>query len=89
MDITFDPVKGAANVAKHGVSLALAKDLDWETLCAKPDTRQVYGEARLIGYALMGTRLFCVVFTDRGADRRIISLRKANAREVYRYVANN
>jgi uncharacterized DUF497 family protein len=30
MDIEFDPVKDASNQAKHGVSLALAAELDWD-----------------------------------------------------------
>jgi len=41
----------------------------------------------MIGYAPIGERVFCVVFTDRGDQRRIISLRKANAREVKRYAS--
>ena len=49
------------------------------------DRRRSYGEHRKIGYALMGSRLFCVVFTDRRGIRRIISLRKANNREIARY----
>ena len=32
--------------------------------------------------------LYYVVFVDRGAARRIISLRKANRREVKHYVEN-
>lgn len=87
--ITFDPAKNASNQAKHGVSLALAKVLEWGTLICKPDTRRDYGEARQIGYAIAGERLYCVVFVDRpeGAptERRIISLRKANSREVKSY----
>lgn len=55
MEITYDPTKDAANVAKHGVSLALAIELEWESAVAWPD------------------------------GRRIISLRKANQREVKRY----
>lgn len=87
--VTFDPAKNASNQAKHGVSLALAKMLEWDTLICKPDTRRDYGEARQIGYAIAGERLYCVVFVDRpeGAptERRIISLRKANSREVKSY----
>lgn len=87
--ITFDPAKNTSNQAKHGVSLALAKMLEWDTLICKPDTRRDYGEARQIGYAIAGERLYCVVFVDRpeGAptERRIISLRKANSREVKSY----
>jgi uncharacterized protein len=85
MEMAFDCRKDAANVAKHGVSLADARRLDWDTLWAMGDRRRSYGEDRMIGYALMGDRLFCVVFTDRHGVRRIISLRKANNREIARY----
>nr|WP_103035513.1 BrnT family toxin [Castellaniella caeni] len=52
----------------------------------KPDTRQDYGEVREIGYAVMDDRLYCVVFTQRGDKMHVISLRKANSREVRDYV---
>jgi len=91
MKLTFDPKKDAANVAKHGVSLAMADDLEWDTLECKQDTRREYGEPRQIGYAVAGDRLYCIVFVDRPADapteRRVISLRKANSREVKQYDA--
>jgi uncharacterized DUF497 family protein len=85
MMMTFDPDKDALNIAKHGVSLALAANIEWETLWARPDWRQAYGEIRMVGFAYIGRRLFCVVYTDRSDGRRIISLRKANNREVKRY----
>jgi uncharacterized DUF497 family protein len=88
MNIGFDPAKDVSNISKHSVSLALAATIEWETLWAKPDTRCDYGEIRMIGYALIGKRLYCVVFTDRDNERRIISLRKANQREVKNYVVN-
>ena len=91
MKLAFDPKKDAANVAKHGVSLAMADDLEWDTLECKQDTRREYGEPRQIGYAVAGDRLYCIVFVDRPADapteRRVISLRKANSREVKQYDA--
>jgi uncharacterized DUF497 family protein len=87
MEITFDPDKDASNIAKHGVSLALAAELEWEWLLVKPDTRRDYGELRMVGYAPIGPRVFCVVFTDRGEERRMISLRKANTREVNYYAS--
>lgn len=90
--ITFDPGKDASNQAKHGVSLALANRLEWDTLLCQPDTRRDYGEPRQIGYAIAGERLFCVVFVDRldgePPERRIISLRKANNREQFSYAQN-
>lgn len=88
MNIQFDSAKDTTNLSKHGVSLALATEIEWETLWAKPDTRKDYGENRMIGYALIGTRLYNVVFTDRDDERRIISLRKANQREVKSYVTH-
>jgi uncharacterized DUF497 family protein len=91
--ITYDPAKDAANQAKHGLSLALAAGLEWDTLECQPDARRDYGETRQIGYAIAGDRLYCVVFVDRpdGAptERRIISLRKANSREVNSYDENS
>jgi len=86
MEIEFDADKDAANQAKHGVSLGEALWLEWDTLLAMEDRRRCYGERRMLGYALMGERLYCVVFTDRSSVRRIISLRKANNREIARYV---
>ena len=87
MDIDFDPRKDAANRDKHGISLAEAADLEWDTLISAPDQRSSYGEQRMVGYALRDDRVYCVVYTDRGAVRRIISLRKANAREVRHYAS--
>ena len=60
MEITFDPAKDAVNTAKHGVSLALASELEWDGLMAQPDTRHDYGELRMIGYVPIGTRVFCL-----------------------------
>ena len=87
MELAFDAAKDASNRAKHGVSLAEAARLDWDRTLAKPDLRADYGEQRQIGYGPIGRRLYCVVFVDRGDTRRIISLRKANNREIDRYEA--
>jgi uncharacterized protein len=81
----FDPSKDVINRAKHGVSLSEAAKLDWNRVQAKLNTRTDYGEPRQIGYGPIGRRLYCVVFVDRGDTMRIISLRKANSREIDRY----
>lgn len=85
MDITFDPAKDATNRAKHGLSLADASRIEWDTVWVRLDGRRNYREPRMIGLGYIGARMHCVVFTDRGDGRRIISLRKANAREVALY----
>ncbi|WP_323012647.1 BrnT family toxin [Castellaniella sp.] len=86
MEITFDPAKDSSNQGKHGVSLSLVHEIDWSEVMAKPDTRQDYGEVREIGYAVIDDRLYCVVFTQRADKMHVISLRKANSREVRNYV---
>ena len=88
MQIEFDSAKDASNMSKHGVSLAQAGQIEWDTLASMPDTRRDYGELRMIGYAFVGARLYCVVFADRAGVRRIISLHKANDREVDLYAQN-
>lgn len=85
MKITYDPVKDKSNQRKHGMSLSQAAKIDWPEVIAKVDTRQDYGEIREIGYAVMASRLYCVVFTRRLDTMHIISLRKANSREVRNY----
>jgi uncharacterized DUF497 family protein len=83
--LIFDPAKDAANRAKHGVSLAEASGIEWETAMVWPDRRREYGEFRYVGIAYIGQRLYVVAFVDRLDGRRIISLRKANPREMKRY----
>jgi len=85
MKITYDPQKDSINQQKHGISLADAVLLEWDTLWTFPDERFDYLECRMVGYAYIGLRLHCFVYTDRHDERRIISLRKANKRELKLY----
>ncbi len=81
MKVIYDAAKNATNMEKHGVSLADAALVDWEAALTWQDTRRDYGETRIIALAPINERLYCLVYVDRGNDRRIISLRKANQRE--------
>jgi len=47
-----------------------------------------YGEVREVAFGLINDRLFVRVYADREAERRVISPRKANRREVKRYGEN-
>lgn len=84
--ISFDPAKDKSNTQKHGIPLSLAAAIDWSSARTMPDTRRDYGKIREIGYAIIENRLYCVVYTQRKDRKHIISLRKANAREVRNYV---
>ncbi|MDO8349874.1 MAG: BrnT family toxin [Gallionella sp.] len=89
MNITFDPSKDAINIDKHGVSLAEASKLDWECAMIWADTRYEYGEERFSALVPLGNRLYFTAFVYRSDTRRIISLRKANDKEVKYYAAND
>ncbi len=89
MRIEFDPGKDATNQDKHGLSLAVASGLDWEEALVWVDDRHEYGEMRMIALAPATGILYYVAFVDRDDARRIISLRKANRREVKHYVQSN
>jgi uncharacterized protein len=82
----FDPGKDATNLSKHGLSLAVAAELSWDAALVWVDSRADYGEVRMVALAPIGDKLFFVAFVDREPARRIISLRRANRREVSHYV---
>jgi uncharacterized protein len=88
MRIEFDPAKDTANQTKHGLSLSIARELDWEAALVWVDARFEYNETRMIALAPKTEILYYVAFVDRGDIRRIISLRRANRREVKHYVEN-
>ena len=89
MDSEFDPAKDDGNLDKHGLSLADAEGFEWETAVVREDARQRYAEQRFEATGLIGDRLHVMVYCLRGNAVRVISLRKANSREVKRYVAEN
>jgi uncharacterized DUF497 family protein len=89
MTIEFDLTKDASNLRKHGVSLAMAAELDWDAAWVWVDDRTDYNEMRMIALAPITETLYYVAFVNRGEVRRIISLRRANRREVKHYVEHD
>ncbi len=47
MHIEFDPVKDASNQTKHGLSLGMAVELDWDSALVWVDDRFEYNEVRM------------------------------------------
>ncbi len=86
MRIEYDPAKDAENKARHGVSLAVARELDWDAALVWVDSRFEYDELRMIALAPKTETLYYVAFVERGEVQRIISLRQATRREVKHYV---
>ncbi|WP_092495912.1 BrnT family toxin [Faunimonas pinastri] len=79
--LIWDEAKYDANVAKHGIEFTEAERFDFASARTVIDDRFDYGEVREIAFGYIGTRLHVLVFSRRGSDLRVISLRKANARE--------
>ena len=81
MRITFDPAKRAKTLAERGLDFADAAQIFTGLHATLEDTRRDYGERRLISAGLLQGRLVVLVWTPRGAARRIISMRHAHAEE--------
>lgn len=86
MIIEFDPVKAAANWKKHKIAFDEAATclldpnaLAFEDITASGERRRV-----LLGLSEKG-RLLTVVYTLRGENLRLISARKATAKEQKSY----
>ena len=86
--IEYDSSKDRANQEKHGIALNQAEYFEWDEVLTIPDTREDYGEERFIGYGLLGGSLHALVYTYRGDNIRVISLRKANRKERKTYAKN-
>lgn len=85
MDIVYDAEKSESNIVKHGISLAEAAQFEWDDALTWSDDRKNYGEVRMCALGYIGLRLYYVVYALRDNSCRVISLRKANPREVKRY----
>jgi len=81
VNIEFDDVKDATNLAKHGVSLALGAVILGNLVGEVVDDRRDYGERRMNAFGLVQGRLFACTYTLRNDARRIISVRRASRQE--------
>ena len=81
MRISYDPTKRVRTLADRGLDINDAVEVFEGVTAEVQDTRRDYGEPRIICFGLLRGRLVQVVYTPRGADRHIISMRKANDRE--------
>ena len=82
MQYEWDETKRRKNIAMHGVDFSAVESFEWESAVIRQGTRKDYGETRYAALGLIEGRLHCMCFTIRGDNIRIISLRKANEREV-------
>jgi uncharacterized protein len=78
----FDPKKDTGNLAKHGVSLAEGDGVLHDPLAITIEDSSALDEQRWvsIGANSLGA-LMVVVWTERGEEIRLISVRHASAKE--------
>lgn len=85
MRFTWDPEKSDANLAARGFDFDFATLIFAGPTLEREDTRQDYGERRVIAVGLAQGIALTVVYTDRSVaadiERRIISARRSNRRE--------
>ena len=86
MSANFDPKKDAANIKKHGVSLAEGDGVLNDPLALTTEDDSAEGEQRFvtIGMNVFGS-LMVVVHSPRGSGSRTISVRKAGPKERRNY----
>ena len=85
MIITYDPAKRAWTLAERGLDFDDAALVFTGRTLDLPDDRKDYGEPRWVTYGLLDERMVALVWTPRGPDRHIISMRKTNDREQQAY----
>jgi len=85
MQISYDPAKRDETLARRGLDLADAASVLSGPTITVEDDRFDYGEPRFITIGLLRARMVIVAWTPRGDSYRIISMRKANDREISRY----
>ena len=82
MRIEFDPHKRGKTPKKRGLDFAPAGEVFDGMNVTAEDARFEYGEPRLNTSAC---RMAVLVWTPRGEVRHIISMRKANEREIPKF----
>ncbi len=85
MEVSYGPEKNRRNDRERGLSFDRSVEFDFETAAYFTDTRRDYGEVRRIAVGYLDGRLHVLCFIATPGGIRVISFRKANAREVRRY----
>ncbi len=81
MRLVYDPSKSDWNIRERGLSFARAAEFDLPGAVIKVDDRKDYGEIRYVATGYLGNRLHVLCYSEVDVGFRIISFRKANARE--------
>ena len=81
MLVEYDRAKRDTTLRTRGLDMTQANKVFDGTTVTIEDDRKDYGELRYITIGFLAGRMVFVAWTPRANARRIISMRKANARE--------
>jgi uncharacterized DUF497 family protein len=79
--IEWDEAKRLETLTERGLDFADLVRFDHANALVVEDTRFDYGEVRYQALGMLDGKLVMVVYTPRGENRRIISLRRAKPKE--------
>ena len=85
--VEFDQSKRLKTLLERGLDFARAMEVFSGHHFTDEDVRHDYPEPRFVTIGNLDGRLVVMVWTPRGAARRVISMRRANEREQARYRA--
>lgn len=83
--LEWDENKSRKCLEDRGFDFSIADDFDFTTAITIEDDRFDYGETRYRAYNLIDNIGYSIVFTIRGPNIRIISIRKAHNKEMKRH----
>jgi uncharacterized DUF497 family protein len=81
--ITYDPAKNERNIRERGLSFDRVAEFDFATAVFNTEIRR--GETRRVAVGYLDRRLHLLCYIPYPDGLRVISFRKANAREAKRY----
>jgi uncharacterized DUF497 family protein len=81
MRITFNRAKREQTLRARGIDFDDARHVFADRTVDQKDDRADYGEVRMQTVGYLNGRMMMIVWTQRGVARRIISMRKCNAKE--------
>jgi uncharacterized DUF497 family protein len=79
--ITYDPPKREETLRERGLDFKDTPEVFAGPTLTRLDLREDYGEDRYQTFGYLRGRMVMLVWTPRGRARRIISMRKCNAKE--------
>ena len=82
---SWDEPKRRSNIKDHGLDFEGAEAI-WDNFTiTREDTRENYGEKRLVTFGLLNGEAVVLVHVDRDDDMHVISLRRAEKYEARYY----